>query len=54
MFQIQIPKQKWFGSLGIGIWCMFGIWNLGFGISNNEPSSLMIRLYHGIGKKQLA
>jgi hypothetical protein len=54
MFQIQIPKQKWFGSLRIGIWHLFGICNLGFGISNNEPSSLMIRLNHGIGEKQLA
>jgi hypothetical protein len=54
MFQIQIPKQKWFGSLGIGIWYLSGICNLGFGISNDELSSLMIRLNHGIGKKQLA
>jgi len=28
--------------------------NLGLGISNDEPSSLMIRLNHDIGKSQLA
>ena len=49
MFQIRIPKE-----IGLGHWELgFGIC-LEFGISNDEPSSLMIRLNHDIGKKQLA